>query len=125
MWPENRASTSITVTAVHSAHIIYHDINSTHAGLEKEASPKDLQNELHFLAEWYWFGLNLNISESELRQIKKDNSNICQDCLQDLLHRWGREEKMTWNKVVQALLNIKEYSGAKRIAEKYSECHIA
>ena len=84
------------------------------------AELKDLVNELQEVSEWFRLGLNFDIPEAKLMQLHHNYRHI-QDCLEHMLVEWGKREKRTWSKVVEALTAIGRELLAQKLAAKYGE----
>ena len=85
-----------------------------------EVKFKDLVNELQEVTDWCDFGFHLGLDENTLSSVEKDRMET-DDCRRDMLEKWMREQEATWSKVVHALVKIKMYHLAVRIASKYSK----
>ena len=69
---------------------------------------------------WYWLGLELNISEYDLDCIKVDHRGDTQTALMETLKLCLRQDPdLSWPKVAKALRNIKEYQNAKQIEDRF------
>ena len=79
-------------------------------------------SELQEVTKWFTLGLNLGLDVYTLKGVKKDRMET-DDCRRDMLGIWMTEQEATWSKVVQALVQIKMYRLAVRIASKYSKSH--
>ena len=77
----------------------------------------DLVEEVRFT-----LGVYLGLDESILRSVQEDCLRTA-DRWRNMLGTWMREQEATWSKVVQALVQIKMYHLAVRIASKYSKSH--
>ena len=75
----------------------------------------DLVEEVRFT-----LGVYLGLDESILRSVQEDCLRTA-DRWRNMLGTWMREQEATWSKVVQALVQIKMYHLAVRIASKYSK----
>ena len=85
---------------------------------EEEAELKDLLNELYDITHWFRFGVNLGVSEARLLQIRKEYRDI-EDCVQEVILEWRRQEMPKWSKVVQALTKVDCKRKAKMLATRY------
>jgi len=83
-----------------------------------EVEFKDLVNELQEVR--FALGVYLGLDESILRSVQEDCLRT-DDRWRNMLGTWTREQEATWSKVVQALVQIKMYRLAVRIASKYSK----
>ena len=88
---------------------------------EEAAELKDLLNELCDITHWFWFGVNLGVSDTRLLQIRKEYRDI-QDCIQEVLLEWKKQEIPKWSKVVQALPKGYQHK-ANILAKKYGWFH--
>ena len=79
-------------------------------------------SELQEVTKWFTLGLNLGLDVYTLKGVKMDRKGT-DDCRRDMLGIWMREQEATWSKVVQALVQMKMYRLAVRIASKYSKSH--
>ena len=85
------------------------------------AELKDLVNELQNVTDsWFRLGLNLDISDAKLMDIKHDHKHIA-ECLDHMLIEWGKRERRTWSKVVRALTAIGRTLLAQELAAKYGK----
>jgi len=85
---------------------------------EGDMSLLQLVDELQEVVEWMPFGLYLGVAVATLKQIQK-NHQTTPLCKQELLYTWMRERRPTWLKVVEALVHIKMFRLAVKIASNY------
>ena len=70
---------------------------------------KDLMRELKVAAsDWEYIGIELEIEDSDLKQIKSDNSGDSKACLREMLRMWlsGVAPPPSWSAIVEALDNL-------------------
>ena len=87
-----------------------------------DLSLRQLVDELQEVVEWMPFGLYLGLAVATLKQIQK-NHQTTPLCKQEMLYTWMRERRPTWLKVVEALVHIKMFRLAVKIASKYGKLH--
>lgn len=78
----------------------------------------DLLNELCYMKNWFWFGVNLGVPPARLLQIEAEGGGI-QNYIRKIIEVWGEQEVPKWSKVVQALAKMRNKREAKRLATKY------
>lgn len=66
------------------------------------------------------FGVYLGLTVSTLKQIQKDQLTTDR-CRMEMLLTWGKEQTPTWLKVIQALVKIRMFHLAVKIASKYGK----
>jgi len=86
-------------------------------------SLRQLVDELQEVLEWMPFGLYLGLAVATLKQIQK-NFQTTALCKQKMLQTWMKERRPTWLMVVQALVHIKMFRSAVKIASKYGMLYI-
>ena len=87
----------------------------------KEPILKDLLNNV-VTTKWYRLGLQLTNDETELDIIKEDHGSKTPDALRETFKLCiRRDPELTWQKIVNALREIKENHLARDIEEKF--CH--
>ena len=77
-------------------------------------------NELQEVTDWLALGVYLGLEMSTLMSVKKDRLRT-NECRRNMLGIWMKEQEATWSKVVQALVQMKMYRLAVRLASKYSK----
>ena len=77
-------------------------------------------NELQEVTDWLALGVYLGLEMSTLMSVKKDRLRT-NECRRNMLGIWMREQEATWSKVVHALVQMKMYRLAVRLASKYSK----
>ena len=77
-------------------------------------------NELQEVTDWVALGVYLGLEMSTLMSVRKDRLKT-KECRSNMLGIWMREQEATWSKVVQALVQMKMYHLAVRLASKYSK----
>ena len=84
---------------------------------------KDLQIELYTTVanDWEDIGIQLDIEEGNLRQIKSDNSGDSKACLREMLRMWLSQvdPPPSWTAIVEALDNLGHKDIAQHIRTKY------
>ena len=90
----------------------------------KSAKPKlkDLMRELTVTAsDWEDIGVELEIEDSDLKQIKSDNSGDSKACLREMLRMWLSRvaPPPSWSAIVEALDNLGHQDIAHHIRTKY------
>ena len=85
-----------------------------------EVKFKDLVNELQEVTDWLALGVYLGLEMATLMSVKKDRLRT-HECRRNMLGIWMKEQEATWSKVVQALVQMKMYHLAVRLASKYSK----
>ena len=83
-------------------------------------NPLQLLNELEEVIDWMSFGVYLGLTVSTLKQIQKDQLTTDR-CRRKMLLTWGKEQTPTWLKVIQALVKIRMFHLAVKIASKYGK----
>ena len=82
---------------------------------------KSLVSELHEVVDWFHLGVHLDVPDSELMKIKRSYLEV-DDCKTQVLIFWMKQAlQLTWSAVVRALVGIRMYSLAQKIAIKYGE----
>ena len=66
------------------------------------------------------FGLYLGLDISTLKQIQKDQLTTDR-CRREMLLTWWERQTPTWLKVIQALVKIKMFRLAVKLASKYGK----
>ena len=82
------------------------------------ANLKDLVSELHEVTDWFHLGICLGILLAMLQSIKRDYRHI-DEHRREVLLAWMNNEKPTWSKLVDALVDMRNMSLAYQIAGKY------
>ena len=85
-----------------------------------EVKLKDLVNELKDVIDWFTFGYYLGLGTGTLQTVRRDRGDV-DSCRREMLSLWMREHEPTWYKVVAALVEMKLYNLAVKIASKYSK----
>ena len=83
--------------------------------LDKDASMKDLCNEVLMAEHWYEFGLALGIDAMQLNIISPETTR---KFFRDMLYSWWKQNlaaDRTWNKIVSALDAVKLNKLAKEV----------
>ena len=57
------------------------------------------------MTDWFFLGLCLGLSESQLKVIKRD-CRTNDERRREVLVTWARQEKPTWSKVIHALMEM-------------------
>lgn len=70
------------------------------------------------MVHWFWFGVNLEVSEERLAQIGAGNQDIM-ECIRLVILEWKKKERLKWSKVVQALSEMGYKYKADMLAKKY------
>ena len=86
---------------------------------------KDLMKELKVAAsDWEDVGIELELEDSYLKQIKSDNSGDCKVCLREMLRMWLSrvDPPPSWSAIVEALDNLGHEDIAHHIRTKYAYC---
>ena len=86
-------------------------------------SAKELLDELQEVTDWMPFGLYLGLTVPTLKQIQKDQQTTDR-CRREMLLTWGKEQTPTWLKVIQALVKIRMFHLAVKIASKYGKLSV-
>ena len=85
---------------------------------------KDLQRELHSKVAYEWedIGIQLDIEEGQLKQIKADNVGDSRRCLREMLRVWlDRVEPFpTWSDVAMAIESLGHEDIATHIRTNYT-----
>ena len=84
---------------------------------------KVLVSELHEVVGWFGLGLQLDVPDTELIKLRHKYA-ICREvdeCKTEVFICWMKHTKPTWLAVVRALVGIKMFSLAHKIALKYGE----
>ena len=81
---------------------------------------KNLVNELRDVTDWFTFGIYLELEVAALQAVKSNQIDT-DSCRREMLSIWMREKEPTWYKVVDALVELKLYRLAVKIASKYSK----
>ena len=67
---------------------------------------------------WFLFGITLGVQKHKVLIIEKDFGE-CKMCMIQLLIYCIHESQLSWRRIVEALLRMRKYATAHRIAEKY------
>ena len=85
---------------------------------------KDLQRELYSRVanDWEDIGIQLDIEEGQLKQIKSDNAGECKKCLREMLRIWLSrvDPPPSWSDIAEALEVLEHAELATNIRSKYS-----
>ena len=92
-----------------------------HAGDIKDF--RTLLNELREVTDWMPFGVCLGLAVPTLKQIQKDQQTTDR-CRREMLLTWGKEQTPTWLKVIQALVKLRIFHLAVKIAYKYGKLSV-
>ena len=99
-----------------------------HAGIAEEERDKFLREAFlalqdHLIKEWFTFGLYLGLSVSELNVLETNSIAYAekQASVRHMLTRWKDKfgKEATWNKIVDALRNMKQNALAKDLEAKH------
>ena len=82
------------------------------------AELKDLLTMLEDVIDWQQFGVHIGVSSASIQTIAADCRGV-RDCKLHLFLEWTKKEEPTWNKVIQALFDIKMEHLAKTLAAQY------
>ena len=82
------------------------------------AELKDLTTKLEDVINWQQFGLNIGIRPSKIQIIEEDYRRV-DACKLHLFLEWTKKERPTWNKVIQALVNMQMEDLAKTLGAQY------
>ena len=83
---------------------------------------KDLLKELKVAAsDWEDIGIELEIADSNLKQIRSNNSGDSKACLREMLRMWLSrvDPPPSWSAIVEALDNLEHQDIAQHIRTKY------
>ena len=83
---------------------------------------KDLMRELKVkAADWEDIGVELEVDDGTLKQIKTDNPGDSKSCLRELLRKWLScvDPQPSWASIVEAIEGIGDEGLATEIKEKY------
>ena len=69
------------------------------------------------------FGLYLGLAAPTLKQIQKEQLTT-ERCRREMLLTWGKEQTPTWLKVIQALVKIKRFPLAVKIASEHGKLSV-
>ena len=86
-------------------------------------SAKELLDELWEVTDWMPFGLYLGLAATTLKQIQKEQQTT-ERCRREMLLTWRKEQTPTWLKVIQALVKIKRFHLAVKIASKHGKLSV-
>ena len=72
-------------------------------------------------ADWEDIGVELQVDDGELRQIKQDNINDSKSCLRELFRKWLTQTspEPSWAAIAEALENLGHEDLARTIRSKY------
>jgi len=80
---------------------------------------KDLLRELQEVTEWQPFGRHLGLEEPELEAIYEDNQTT-EDSRREMIMLWmERDPECSWQKIVNALVQMEALPLAAQIARRY------
>ena len=86
---------------------------------------KDLQRELYSRVanDWEDIGIQLDIEEGQLKQIKSDNAGECKKCLREMLRIWLSrvDPPPSWSDIAEALETLEYKDIATYLRTEY--CH--
>ena len=82
---------------------------------------KTLVSELHEVVDWFHLGVHLDIHDSELMKIKRSYQEEDDRKTQALIFWMKQSLDQSWSAVVRALVGIRMYNLAHKIAIKYGE----
>ena len=82
------------------------------------AELKDLTTKLEDVINWQQFGLNIGIRPSKIQIIEEDYRRV-DACKLHLFLEWTKKERPTWNKVIQALVDMQMEDLAKTLGAQY------
>ena len=96
--------------------------------LEGEEAPKlkDLLNELDEVkTKWRAIGRQLEVPESTLETIEKENKDDIGEALAKMLHAWEQKKTPSWKEIIMALRtrSVKKYRLADNLER--TKCPIA
>ena len=83
---------------------------------------KQLMRELRVkAAEWEDIGVELEVDDGDLKQIKSDNPVDSKSCLRELFRRWLQriDPKPSWTGIIDAVASLGDQELASRIKSQY------
>ena len=83
---------------------------------------KDLMRELKMkAADWEDIGVELEVDDGTLKQIKTDNPGDSKSCLRELLRKWLSrvDPQPSWASIVEAIEGIGDEELASKLKSKY------
>ena len=83
---------------------------------------RDLMRELRTkAAEWEDIGVELQVDDGELRQIKRDNANDSKSCLRELFRKWltWTSPEPSWGAIAEAVERLGDEDLARTLRSKY------
>ena len=96
-------------------HFIY-------SGLQSSPTLKQLLKELHSkAADWEDMGIQLDINDGELKQLKSDNRGDSKACLREMLRIWLKkvDPHPSWSAIAEAIEDIGDKQLAQELRSKY------
>ena len=83
---------------------------------------EELLTELTEVTDWFNFGVNLEIPEARLKEIKMKYESV-ESCKREMLTMWMQLAHLSWKTVVIALAGVDMKDLALRICNRYGEIH--
>ena len=88
-----------------------------------DISLNELVEELKPVTDWFNFGTHLGVHQAKLLAIGKNyDKEGPERCKIESLIVWMNQEPPTWDKIVQALLNIGMGALAQKISKNHGRC---
>ena len=97
-------------------HFIY-------SGPQSSPTLKQLLKELHSkAADWEDMGIQLDINDGELKQLKSDNRGGSKACLREMLRIWLNrvDPPPSWSAIAEAIEDLGDEQLAQELRSKYS-----
>ena len=85
---------------------------------------KAIQNELkEMTAEWYQFGVQLEIPAATLNTLERDHPHDARRCMTEVITRWLQNSpECSWAKLAQAVEAMGDYAAlAEKLRQKTSQ----
>lgn len=72
-------------------------------------------------AEWEDIGVQLQLGDGDLEQIKLDNNGCCKRCLRDMFRKWLAQvsNKCSWLTIIHAIHDLGDERLAATLSERY------
>ena len=83
---------------------------------------RDLLRELRAkAADWEDIGVELEVDDGELKQIKQDNATDSKSCLRELFRKWLTQTspEPSWTAIAEAVENLGNEDLARTLRSKY------
>ena len=83
---------------------------------------KELMRELRAkAADWEDIGVELEVDDGELKQIKQDNATDSKSCLRELFRKWLTREspEPSWAAITDAVEHLRDEKLATTLRSKY------